>query len=168
MKLSENEIDLSQEEQAHLNKADDIRKGIKISDAKLSMDLPIVVKYDYVDTGKTQYSFSQKFCLCDTQKYFEKMKEITHSTINELEEKSSKDKNIHFYRSQLKGKIREVVKQIFSTFDDSLIIYHFDLYTSREEANRQNGTRSPRIYFALGTNGFIYPLFFDPYHELNP
>jgi hypothetical protein len=28
--------------------------------------------------------------------------------------------------------------------------------------------KARRVYFMLGTNGFIYILFFDPFHELNP
>lgn len=48
------------------------------------------------------------------------------------------------------------------------IIYHFALYTSKQQADRNKDIRSPRVYFMLGTYGFIYPLFFDPYHEINP
>lgn len=33
-------------------------------------------------------------------------------------------------------------------------------------ACRETGVRSPRIYFMLGVYGLIYPLLFDPYHEL--
>ncbi len=48
-------------------------------------------------------------------------------------------------------------------------IYHFALYTAENEvADRTKGIRSPRIYFVLADYGRIYPLFFDPYHELNP
>lgn len=32
----------------------------------------------------------------------------------------------------------------------------------------KNGDRNPRIYFMVGYNGMIHPLFFDPFHELNP
>jgi len=50
-----------------------------------------------------------------------------------------------------------------------MIVYHFGLYECEsKQASRATGERSPRVYFMLGTNGFIYPLFFDPFHELNP
>lgn len=45
--------------------------------------------------------------------------------------------------------------------------YHFALYTN-EESSRKSGIKSPRIYFFIGGNGVIYPLFYDPYHEINP
>lgn len=41
------------------------------------------------------------------------------------------------------------------------------LYTDRKQmASRESGVRSPRIYFMQGSYGVIYPLFFDPYHEI--
>ena len=41
------------------------------------------------------------------------------------------------------------------------------LYTDRKQmASRKSGVRSPRIYFMQGSYGVIYPLFFDPYHEI--
>lgn len=53
--------------------------------------------------------------------------------------------------------------------DDCMIVYHFGLYEcDSRKASRNTGERSPRVYFLLGANGFIYILFFDPYHELNP
>jgi hypothetical protein len=42
-----------------------------------------------------------------------------------------------------------------------------ELYTN-DEASRETGVKSPRVYFILGTYGFVYILFFDPYHEINP
>ena len=36
----------------------------------------------------------------------------------------------------------------------------------RAKNTRENGVRSPRIYFMQGLYGVIYPLFFDPYHEI--
>ncbi len=110
--------------------------------------------------------FHQDFTLSDTQAYFSKMKEISSNTINNLEKKA---KEHHFYRSPFTGKVRENILKIMPNVDESIIIYHFGLYEcDSREARRETGERSPRIYFVLGNYGFIYILFFDPFHELNP
>lgn len=169
MKLDDFCVDLEQEDLARLNSPDTFKKGMNIDDAKLSMDLPIVVKYDYVDLGETDYNFMQEFTIRDTQEYFKNMKEISSSTINELIEKSKNDKNYHFFRSTFSGNVRREIKKIMPDADENLIVYHFGLYECESHnANRETGERSPRVYFLLGNNGFIYIVFFDPYHELNP
>ena len=51
--------------------------------------------------------------------------------------------------------------------DGQPIIFHFGLYTDKKHmASRETGVRAPRIYFMQGLYGVIYPLFFDPYHEI--
>ena len=51
--------------------------------------------------------------------------------------------------------------------DGQPIIFHFGLYTDKKHmASRETGARAPRIYFMQGLYGVIYPLFFDPYHEI--
>ena len=89
MKLNDFDIDLQPEDIAVLNTPDKFKNRININDAKLSMDLPIVVKYDYVDLGVTDYHFKQEFTLLDTQKYFSMMKKISSNTINKLSQNSS-------------------------------------------------------------------------------
>lgn len=169
MKLNAYDIDIQPEELAQLNRPDSFSKCLSTEDVRLSKDLPIVIKYDYVDLGVTDYHFKQEFLLKDTQEYFSMMKEISSNTINQLEEKARNDNSYHFYRSSFTGKVRQAVQKIISDADDNLIVYHFGLYEcDSRQACRTTGERSPRIYFMLGTNGFIYILFFDPYHELNP
>ena len=166
MKLNAFDIDLQPEDIAVLNTPDKFKNRINTDDAKLSMDLPIVIKYDYVDLDITDYHFNQEFTLLDTQRYFSMMKEISSNTINNLSQNS---KEYHFYRSKFSGKVRQEIKKIMPDADENLIIYHFGLYECESRnASRETGERSPRIYFILGTNGFIYIVFFDPYHELNP
>lgn len=169
MKLNPYDIDIQPEDLAQLNKPDTFRKKLSSEDALLSKDLPIVVKYDYIDLDVTDYHFKQSFTLRDTQEYFTKIKEISSNTINQLERKSRGDRNYHFYRSSFTGSIRTAVKKILPDADDDMIIYHFGLYECESRcASRDTGERSPRVYFMLGANGFIYILFFDPFHELNP
>ena len=77
----------------------------------------------------------------------------------------------HLYRSAVKGKLFEVLKSVYPNLTKGIVpeIYHFALYTVKNGlADRTSDIRSPRIYFVLGDYGRIYPLFFDPYHELNP
>lgn len=169
MKLNPFDIDIQPDELARLNTPDSFRNSLSYNDVQLSKDLPIVVKYDYIDLNVTDYHFKQEFLLRDTQEYFTMMKDISSSTINDLEAKARQDKSYHFYRSSFSGNIRKAVRQIMPDADESMIVYHFGLYECEsKQASRATGERSPRVYFMLGTNGFIYPLFFDPYHELNP
>lgn len=164
MKLSS--IDLEPEELKTINSPDHFKKEISYEDSRMSMDLPIVIKYDYLDLGNTAYHFKQEFKLKDTQKYFEMMKEISSNSINSL---SAKARTYHFYRTNITGNLRAaMLKAIPEAVQSNTIIYHFALYTSEEKADRSKDIRSPRIYFMLGTYGYIYPLFFDPYHEINP
>lgn len=159
-------IDLEPEELKTINSPDRFKKEICWEDSRLSMDLPIVIKYDYLDLGCSDYHFKQEFKLEDTQRYFEMMKEISSNSINSL---SLKARDYHFYRTDIKGNLRKAMeKTIPDAVSSNPIIYHFALYTHEEKADRENGIRSPRIYFMLGTYGYIYPLFFDPYHEINP
>lgn len=83
--------------------------------------------------------------------------------------KAKNSAGYHFYRSSFSGKVRAQIKKIIPDAAEDLIVYHFGLYECpSKQASRQTGERSPRVYFVLGTNGYIYILFFDPYHELNP
>lgn len=170
MKLDASMVDITSEEITTINTPDNFKKKILLADQIQSHEIPIVIKYDYLDLGNTQYNFFQKFEQKDTQMYFQRMKEISSNTINQLKNRSSEDRKFHFYRSNIQGNLRDAIRKHISTdYADDLIIYHFGLYESdSKNASRQSGERSPRIYFMLGTYGSIYPVFFDPYHELNP
>ncbi len=158
-------VDIEPDDLKIVASPDRFRKEISLEDTRLSMDMPISIKYDYLDLDKTSYNFKQEFHLADTQHYFEMMKIISSKTINGMEETA---REYHFRRSNISGNLRrEMLKAIPEAVKSNPIVYHFGLYTS-ENANRESDIRSPRIYFMLGTNGFIYPIFFDPYHEINP
>lgn len=170
MKLDEFDVDLLPDELSKLNSPDTFRKGLKADDVRLSMSLPIVVKYDYVDLNLTDYHFCQDFTLRDTQTYFAMMKEISSNTIDKLTDRAKRERGFHFYRSNLTGNVKRAINRLMPDADDDcMIVYHFGLYEcDSRKASRSTGERSPRVYFLLGANGFIYILFFDPYHELNP
>ena len=109
MKLNECDIDIQPEELETINKPDSFKNKIRTDDVRLSKDLPIVIKYDYIDLGKTDYHFHQDFTLSDTQAYFSKMKEISSNTINNLEKKQ---RNITSIVHHSQGRIRENILKL--------------------------------------------------------
>lgn len=145
-------------------------KLLSNEDVANSHDYPIVVSYKLADTGKTQYGFNQEFKQRDTEAYFKIMKLFAKKTLNDLIDSSDRHR-LHLYRTNLSGKFGEGFKKLSAERVDSCAatFYHFALYQDKNTiASREKGIRSPRIYFILGSCGTIYPIFFDPFHELNP
>jgi len=140
---------------------------ISNSDIRTSKRVPLVVCYSLVDMGKTRYGFNQRFTEKDTRIYFERMRKICETTIDELIDQA--DRQWHFHAVEVKGNLRRALQQLHPKAASGIVtMYQFALYTSREGADRDKDIRSPRVFFMLGKNGMIYPLFFDPYHEINP
>lgn len=165
MKLTS--ADIENEDFFTINKPDRFSEAMKLADVRLSHDLPIMIRYDYIDLDKTEYNFKQHFHHKDTQAYFERMKQISSKTINDILDGS--DRELHFHRSVIQGNLKKAIQKVIpQAITSNLIIYHFALYTDKDNADRDADRRSPRIYFMLGNYGHIYILFFDPYHELNP
>lgn len=159
--------DLEDEDFYTINASERFDKKLTPGDINLSTDLPILVRYDYIDLGETPYHFHQVFTHEDTKGYFGKMKEFAGKSINTI--MSESDKENHFHRSKLVGNVRREIKKILpKALETDQIIYHFALHDNDDWADRNTDTRASRVYFMLGTYGHIYILFFDPYHELNP
>jgi len=160
-------VDLEYDDFRTINTRERFDRHLSTDDVRLSIDLPIVVRYDYVDLGKTDYHFHQHFTHEDTMGYFAKMKYFAGKSINQIFEQTAKED--HFHRSEMKGNVAKAVKAILpkAVMTDQ-IIYHFGLYDTHEWADRDSGKRNPRVYIMVGTYGQVYILFFDPYHELNP
>lgn len=158
-------IDLDEDDLFDIHSPVCLSDQLNDSDIALSHKTPIVVSYALVDLGKTNYHFMQEFTHRDTQEYFRMMKTISSSTINDLMDNPHKH---HFYRTDIRGNLKNVLRQIDpDCIKTNPLIYHFALYTE-DQADRETGVRSPRIYFMLGLYGMIYILFFDPFHEINP
>lgn len=140
-------------------------KRISNADVRCSCRLPLRVSYEYLDMGKTQYGFDQSFTLKDTQSYFNCMKYLSGKTVDELIDNGGIQLRRH---SALHKNLKENLWQLNADIvKGEPIIFHFSLYTDRMEmAARDKGIRSPRIYFMQGLYGVIYPLFFDPFHEI--
>lgn len=145
-------------------------KTLSNQDIANSHDYPIVVSYKLADIGTTEYGFHQSFTKEDTEAYFRIMRRFAKTTLNQLID--SKDRHtLHLYRTDLRGNLRKELKRLCPHGLDvsSATIYHFALYQKKNTtACRETGCRSPRVYFILGSCGTIYPVFFDPFHELNP
>lgn len=160
--------DLEHEDFFTINKRDPLRYCLTPEDSNLSHSIHGVIKYDYIDLWKTEYNFRQHFEQSEIQMYFERMNLLTTTTIDRL---SSRKDELHLRRSDIRGNLKNVVKKIYpEMLVSNPIIYHIALHDEnhKEWGDRAKGTRCPRLYFMLGTNGHIYVLFFDPFHELNP
>lgn len=127
-----------------------------------------VVCYNYIDLGKTKYNFKQDcFDNIDIKAYFEGIKYISEHTLEELLDDSERE--FHFHKSYVSGNLKKVLSQLNGKKRYMPEIYHFALYTNKnEKADRSKNIKSPRIYFLVGKHGMIYILFYDPYHEINP
>ena len=107
----------------------------------------------------------QNFSEKDTFEYFDCMKYISGRTIDEL----LMDDDFRLRRhSALHKPLKSALDKLeLGITEGQPIIFHFGLYTDKKQmASRESGVRSPRIYFMQGLYGVIYPLFFDPYHEI--
>ncbi len=138
---------------------------ISNDDGRNSCLLPIRISYEYVDMGSSEYGFDQFFSEKDTFEYFDCMKYMSGHTIDEL----LIDDDFRLRRhSALHKPLKLALDKLgLGITDGQPIIFHFGLYTDRKyQASRDNGIRAPRIYFMQGLYGVIYPLFFDPYHEI--
>ena len=159
-------IELTEDDLFDIHEKLDIDCTVSNQDLCLSQQVPVVVCYDLADLEDTPYHFKQVFHHRDTQMYFERMKDICQGTIRDLFDKPY---DWHFRRNEVKGILkRELQKVNPDVVKGNPMIFHFALYTTPGGADRKKDIRSPRIYFMLGVNGMIYPLFFDPYHEINP
>lgn len=146
-----------------------VGETLTVDESRLTSDVPIVISYELVDLGHTDYHFCQRFEHKDTKAYFEAMKRISCHSINEIIDSS--EHSFHFYRTRVNKRLKELLRTLSpdSRPDyDATFIYHFALYTDEQGASRVSGRRSPRVYFMLGRYGMIFPLFFDPYHEISP
>lgn len=146
---------------------------INNSDFKNALNSLAVISYRYIDFDKTKYHFFQDcFDNKDILEYFDFMNFLTSYPFNDI--LSNKDKDWHLYNNNYFKDLR--FKELVDTalgikkglrVEQVPSFYHFALYTN-ETASRHTNIKSPRVYFFIGENAIIYPLFYDPYHEINP
>ncbi len=149
--------------------------GDSIDSAALgkSLDNLSTISYRYVDFENTDYHFRQAcFDNEDIIWYFDFMSMLSDNPFNDL--MNDKDPSWHLNPNNYDKdkRFQELVDKALNVTSKLPIekqpsFYHFALYT-KANANRKTGVKSPRIYFFIGANAVIYPLFYDPYHEINP
>jgi hypothetical protein len=165
-------FDYDEEELNEINKIHqkhNWRKKVSDTEVRLSLKAVPVFCYDLIDLGETDYHFTQScFDNKDIKAYFTQIQKISRSTIFQLTDE--RDRGLHLYRSEINKKLRVALQKLSGKKEiDDFTVYHFALYTSKEEkADRKTGVKSPRIYFLVGANSMLYVLFYDPYHEMNP
>ncbi|MBR3938716.1 MAG: hypothetical protein IKJ67_01905 [Bacteroidales bacterium] len=145
-----------------------IRK-LKQEDLNCSLNYHVTVCYPLIDIDKTEYGFGQKFNTTDTLEYFKIMKKFANNKLSDL---FKNKEEYHLNPTPINENIKKALQTIFpdvDPYDFREFMYHFGLYTDEKgNADRNTDVRSPRIHFLLGCDGYIYPLFFDPYHEIQP
>lgn len=145
-----------------------LTENLSFEDLTDSQNQCISVQYNEIDLGDTGYGFNQPFEGNEANLYFERMREFSERTMNDIRENSSY--KLHFNRTDVRGNI----KRIFDSIDTKIakanpLIFHFALDpNNKNQADRKKNVRNPRVYFMVGRNGMIHILFFDPYHEINP
>lgn len=149
--------------------------GDSVDNAALGQSLNglSTISYRYIDLEETDYHFRQDcFDNSDIVPYFEFMSMLSDNPFNNLMNDkdpewhlnpNNYDRDKHF--QELVNKALKITSKL--PVERQPAFYHFALYTN-QNASRTNKIKSPRIYFFIGNNAVIYPLFYDPYHEINP
>ena len=161
-------IDLNFDDTRDIDYPAKLTDSLSYQDLVDSQDQCISVQYNEIDLGNTLYGFNQGFEGNEANLYFERMREFSEQTLNDIRDDANY--KLHFYRTNVSGNI----KRIFDTIDPKIakaspLIFHFALDPiNKNHADRKKHIRNPRVYFMVGRNGMIHILFFDPYHEINP
>ena len=132
------------------------------------------VCYKYLQMKGT-YGFCQsEWDNRDAVAYFESMNIMANMPIREFWNLDSEE--WHFHSTKVvRG--QNLYKELLPIFGRDVLdapelvppFFHFALYQDKGvRGNRTSGVKSPRIYFFIGDNATIYPMFYDPYHEINP
>lgn len=145
-----------------------LTEKLSIEDLTDSQNQCVSVQYNQIDLGDTEYGFDQVFEGNEANLYFERMREFSEQTLNDIRDDATY--RLHFNRTDVRGNL----KRIFDSIDPKIskanpLIFHFALdIENNKHADRKKNVRNPRVYFMVGRNGMIHMLFFDPYHEINP
>lgn len=133
----------------------------------------ITIRYNYLNLSENcNASFRQDcFDSKDAYHYFEAMKilaELSPKSSEEITLPNSNKKKFSLLQ-QINRNLRNYLKNYHGPIRQDPSILEIRLYTSASEmANRRKNIKSPRIFCIVGENSEIYPLFYDPYHEIYP
>jgi len=131
----------------------------------------VCYKYLQIDG---RYGFDQnKWDYRDAVAYFESMSILANMPISGFD---NLGREWHFNPSVV-SKGQNLYAELVKVFGEKLLntpeklppFFHFALYQDKGVvADRNSKVKSPRIYFFIGDNATLYPMFYDPYHEINP
>lgn len=162
-------IDYDADELNELHRRYEIGDRIINKDIYISKTISPVICYSHIDLSGSEYSFNKVEFKEDVCLYLEKIKALCDNSIEELLNKDTK-REWHLFPTRGKKIITELKRHFdVKKIDQDRVpeIYHFALYTDQDKADKETGKRSPRIHFIVGNHGMLYPLFYDPYHEIN-
>lgn len=133
-------INLSQSDMEYIQPAS---LGERLTDEDLvdSQDQCISVQYNVIDLGDTIYGFNQGFEGNEANLYFERMKEFSENTLNEIRDNASY--KLHFNRSDIRGNLKE----LFDKIDPNIakvnpLIFHFALAPDNKDfADREKNKK---------------------------
>lgn len=130
-----------------------------------SLDYPIVVCYKFVPV-QGLHSFADSFGAKDAVRYFEVMKQMAGRSFNEAIDDDSGIPNLHM--AHINQKLRAALSRHNGGVRiGNINVFQFGLYTDKaRRAGREGGVKAPRVFCMLGYNGVVYPLLYDPYHEM--
>lgn len=132
------------------------------------------VCYKYLQMEGTYGFDQQEWDYKDAVAYFESMNILAKIPISDFQELDKDD--WHMYSNPI-HKGQNLYSELSKVFGEAVLkkpelippFFHFALYQDKGViADRSKKIKSPRIYFFIGDNAAIYPMFYDPYHELNP
>ena len=133
-----------------------------------------VVSYKYIDLDVTEYHFLQEcFNNEDIKVYFDFINLLTSNPFDDVLNIKQAEWHLNPNNYFKEHKLRSLVNKVMKLEQDLKIecvppFYHFALHTSNEKASKINRIKAPRVYFFIGRNATLFPLFYDPYHEINP
>lgn len=149
--------------------------GDKINNKAIALTkgVPAVICYSLINLSDKNFGFGQyEFDHLDAKCYLERMKMLSTRSIFDIKgDPQYKSKDWHLNQTQGKN-IKEAVRKLVPKDKNFEFpeIFHFALYPPKMQKtpDRKSEIKNPRVHFIVGANGMIYPLFYDPYHEMNP
>lgn len=132
------------------------------------------VSYKYLQM-EGLYGFGQReWDNRDTVAYFESMSILANMPIGDFRDLDKEEWHLNVSKVVPGQNLYNVLLPVFGKkiLNSPQLLppfFHFALYQDKGvTAKRGTGMKSPRIYFFIGDNATIYPMFYDPYHEINP
>lgn len=168
MRLLKDDFDENDEYLLDTARREKFNLGTDMSDiaVRLSMRMPITVSFRLMSLVG-DYSFSDSFDGRDAGRFFEVLKRLCRMTMDEAVDADGGElRNFHF--AEVNRNLRAALRKVSGgkKIGDAPY-FQFGLYTDKSaRAGRSSGVKAPRVFCVLGYRGVIYPVLYDPYHEM--